>query len=115
FNQMFTAVGGNPSSIFVAQSYDATFALALAIQHAGAADRAKLPASLRAITAPGGTVIRPGQWREAVAALTAGRRISYVGGSGPIEFDANGDVPGNVAQWTIQGGTFVQGPMLSAN
>lgn len=115
FQQMFTAVGGNPSSIFVAQGYDGAFALALAIQHAGSTDRARISASLRAITAQGGTVIRPGQWREAVAALTAGRRITYVGASGPIEFDANGDVPGNVAQWTIQGRTFVQGPILSLN
>ncbi len=115
FQQMFTAVGGNPSSIFVAQGYDGAFALALAIQHAGGTDRARISASLRAITAPGGTVIRPGQWREAVAALTAGRRITYVGASGPIEFDANGDVPGNVAQWTIQVRTFVQGPTLSVN
>lgn len=115
FQQMFTAVGGNPSSIFVAQGYDGAFALALAIQHAGSTDRARVSASLRAITAQGGTVIRPGQWREAVAALTAGRRITYVGASGPIEFDANGDVPGNVAQWTIQGRTFVQGPILSLN
>jgi branched-chain amino acid transport system substrate-binding protein len=115
FQQMFTAVGGNPSSIFVAQGYDGAFALALAIQHAGGTDRARISTSLRAITAPGGTVIRPGQWREAVAALTAGRRITYVGASGPIEFDANGDVPGNVAQWTIQGRTFVQGPILSVN
>jgi branched-chain amino acid transport system substrate-binding protein len=115
FQQMFTAVGGNTSSIFVAQGYDSAFALALAIQHAGATDRSRISASLRAVTAPGGTVIRPGQWREAVAALSAGRRITYVGGSGPIDFDANGDVPGNVAQWNIQGGTFVQGPILSAN
>jgi len=115
FQQMFTAIGQNPASIFVAQGYDGAFALALAIQHAGATDRARISASLRAITAPGGTVIRPGQWREAVAALAAGQRITYVGGSGPIEFDAAGDVPGNVAQWTIQGGTFVQGPILSAN
>jgi branched-chain amino acid transport system substrate-binding protein len=115
FQQMFTAIGQNPASIFVAQGYDGAFALALAIQHAGATDRARISASLRAITAPGGTVIRPGQWREAVAALAAGQRITYVGASGPIEFDAAGDVPGNVAQWTIQGGTFVQGPILSAN
>jgi branched-chain amino acid transport system substrate-binding protein len=115
FNQMFTAIGQNPSAIFVAQAYDAAFALALAIQHSGGTDRARISASLRAVTAPGGTIIRPGQWREAVAALAAGQRITYVGASGPIEFDANGDVPGNVAQWTIQGGTFVQGPILSAN
>ncbi len=61
------------------------------------------------MTQPGGTIIRPGQWRGAVAALAAGQRITYVGASGPIEFDANGDVPGNVAQFTIQGGTFVRG------
>lgn len=115
FQRMFTAAGQNPSAIFVAQAYDATFALALAIQHSGGTDRARISASLRAITAPGGTVIRPGQWREAVAALAAGQRITYVGASGPIEFDAAGDVPGNVAQWTIQGGTFVQGPILTAN
>ncbi|MFN6953836.1 MAG: ABC transporter substrate-binding protein [Acetobacteraceae bacterium] len=115
FQQMFTAIGQNPSAIFVAQAYDAAFALALAIQHSGGTDRARISASLRAVTAPGGTIIRPGQWREAVAALAAGQRITYVGASGPIEFDANGDVPGNVAQWTIQGGTFVQGPIITTN
>jgi branched-chain amino acid transport system substrate-binding protein len=115
FQRMFSAIGQNPASIFVAQAYDATFALALAIQHSGGTDRSRISASLRAVTAPGGTVIRPGQWREAVAALAAGQRITYVGAAGPIEFDANGDVPGNVAQFTIQGGTFVQGPILSAN
>lgn len=115
FNEAFRRVGGNPASIFVAQGYDAAFALALAIQHSGGTDRARISASLRAVTQPGGTIIRPGQWREAVAALAAGQRITYVGASGPIEFDANGDVPGNVAQFTIQGGTFVQGPILSAN
>jgi branched-chain amino acid transport system substrate-binding protein len=115
FQRMFSAIGQNPASIFVAQGYDAAFALALAIQHAGGTDRARISASLRAVTAPGGTVIRPGQWREAVAALAAGQRITYIGASGPLEFDANGDVPGNVAQFTIQGGTFVQGPILSAN
>jgi len=115
FQRMFSAIGQNPASIFVAQGYDAAFALALAIQHSGGTDRARISASLRAVTAPGGTVIRPGQWREAVAALAAGQRITYIGASGPLEFDANGDVPGNVAQFTIQGGTFVQGPILSAN
>ncbi len=42
FNEAFRRVGGNPASIFVAQGYDAAFALALAIQHAGGTDRARI-------------------------------------------------------------------------
>ncbi len=109
FNRDFTAVGGNPASIFVAQGYDATFLLALAIQRAGSTDRAAISRALRQVTAPGGEPIAPGEWSKAVAAMAAGRQVRYMGASGAHEFDENGDVPGVIAEFTIQNNTFTQG------
>ena len=39
-------------------------------------------------------VIRPGEWKKAVAAIAAGEDINYEGASGAIEFDDQGDVAG---------------------
>jgi branched-chain amino acid transport system substrate-binding protein len=114
FNRDLAAVGGNPQSIFVAQGYDATFLLALAIQRAGSTDRAAISRALRAVTAPGGEPIGPGQWAQAVAAMAAGRQIKYAGASGSVDFDENGDVPGVIAEFTVQGNAFVQGQRLRA-
>jgi len=37
-------------------------------------------------------VIRPGQWKEAKAAIAAGKDINYEGAVGNNDFDENGDV-----------------------
>jgi len=34
--------------------------------------------------------------------------LNYDGGSGPVDFDAAGDVRSRVVQWTVQGGQFVE-------
>jgi branched-chain amino acid transport system substrate-binding protein len=112
FNRDFAAVGGNASSIFVAQGYDAAFLLALAIQRAGSTDRAAIARALRQVTAPGGEAIGPGEWKKAVDAMAAGRQIKYAGASGAIDFDANGDVPGVIAEFTIVNNAFAQGQRL---
>ncbi len=114
FNRDFAAVQGNPASIFVAQGYDSTFLLALAIQRAGSTDRAAISRALRQVTAAGGEPIGPGEWRKAVEALAAGRAIKYAGASGSIDFDENGDVPGVIAEFTIQNNSFTQGARLRA-
>ena len=79
---------------FVANSYDAAFMMALAIEAAGTADRSAISAGLRAISGPDGEVIYPGEFTKAKTMLAAGKKINYQGGSGIVDFDEHGDVPG---------------------
>ena len=92
--QAFAAAFESPEAPFVAHGYDIAFLAALAIEKAGSADRGMISAALREVANAPGTVIRPGQWAEAKAAIAAGEDINYEGASGAIEFDANGDVAG---------------------
>ncbi|MCW1949787.1 MAG: ABC transporter substrate-binding protein [Octadecabacter sp.] len=91
---------------FVANGYDATFMMALAIEHAGSDDRATIAESLRAIASGPGEVILPGQWAEAKAILAAGGDINYEGAAGNQDFDENGDVAGNFSKSTIVDGAW---------
>ena len=79
---------------YAAHGYDAAFLMALAIEKAGAADRSKIAAALREVATPPGTVIRPGEWQKAKAAIAAGEDVNYEGASGNVDFDENGDVGG---------------------
>lgn len=82
---------------YVAHAYDAAFLLALAIEAAGSAQPAKVPAGLRAVSGPKGTVVYPGEFAKARALLKQGQRINYDGASGPVDFDAAGDITGRAS------------------
>ena len=91
---MATAAKIKADGPYVAHAYDAAFMMALAIEAAGAADRAKIPAALRRIAGPQGTVIYPGEFAKAKALIKQGTRINYDGASGPVDFDPAGDIAG---------------------
>jgi branched-chain amino acid transport system substrate-binding protein len=94
FAAAFEPTGRDPAGPFIAHGYDAAFLVALAIEQAGAADRAKISEALRAVAGPPGTVNGPGEWAKAKAAIAAGEAIDYQGATGPVDFDENGDVAG---------------------
>jgi branched-chain amino acid transport system substrate-binding protein len=77
--------------------------MALAIEKAGSADRGKIGAALRSVSKAPGTVIRPGEWAKAKAALAAGGDVNYEGASGNVDLDENGDVGGIYSVNTIGG------------
>ncbi len=106
FDAAFKASGGDPSSIFVQQSYDSAFLLALAIEKAGSTDRAKIKDALRAVAGPPGIKIGPGEWKKAVDAIKAGQDIDYEGAAGSHDFDAAGDVAGVIGEYEIVDDTF---------
>lgn len=106
FDSAFKAAGGDPSSIFVQQSYDAAFLLGLAIEKAGSTDRTKIKDALRAVAGPPGMRIGPGEWKKAVDAIKAGQDIDYEGAGGSHNFDSNGDVAGVIGEYEIVGDTF---------
>jgi branched-chain amino acid transport system substrate-binding protein len=104
FAAAFEASGKDPAGPFIANGYDATFLIALAIEKAGVADRAGIGEAPRAVAGPPGTVIRPGQWSEAKEAIAAGEDINYEGASGAVDFDENGDVAGIYQLYTVGAG-----------
>jgi branched-chain amino acid transport system substrate-binding protein len=94
------------SDPFVANGYDATFMMALAIEAAGNDGREGLSEHLRAIASAPGEIILPGQWAEAKAILAAGGDINYEGAAGNQDFDENGDVAGNFSKSVIVDGAW---------
>jgi ABC-type branched-subunit amino acid transport system substrate-binding protein len=81
---------------FDAQQFDATILCYLAAVAAGSTDGQPMADKLVDITAPGGDEFTWQQLPDAIKALQDGDDIDYVGASGPIDMDANGDAAGGV-------------------
>ena len=94
FAEAFAATGLDPAAPYAAHGYDVTFLMALAIEKAGSADRAKIKDALRAVSNGSGEVVRPGEWAKAKALIAEGKEINYEGAVGAVDFDENGDVSG---------------------
>lgn len=92
-----TAAGIKADATYVAHAYDAAFLMALAIEAAGAPDKTKIAAGLRAVSGPEGITVYPGEFSKARGLLKQGVRINYDGASGPVDFDRAGDVTGEVS------------------
>lgn len=95
YKKWLTAAKGaqiNTEEIFVSNAYDAMFVLALAIEKAGSTDRKKIAEALRSVANAPGEIIYPGEFKKAKEILAKGGKIQYVGASGPVDFDENGDV-----------------------
>jgi branched-chain amino acid transport system substrate-binding protein len=62
--------------------------------------------SVREVQNPDGTVIGtgPDEFAKALALIKEGKPIRYVGATGPVVFDANGDVNGAALIWNIKDG-----------
>lgn len=108
YADLATAGGLDPAATFAAQSYDAAFLLALAMEKKGSADRDGMAAALREVASAPGEVILPGEWEKAMKLLADGADINYEGASGQHEFDGNGDVPGIIVEMTVADGAFVE-------
>jgi branched-chain amino acid transport system substrate-binding protein len=102
-----TPAGIDPAGVYVTNSFDSVFLLALAIEKNGKADRDGLAAALREVANAPGETILPGEWSKAVELIKAGTDINYQGASGEIEFDDKGDVAGAIENFAIEGGAIV--------
>jgi branched-chain amino acid transport system substrate-binding protein len=112
FNALAKAGGVDVASTYVPQSYDAAFIIALALEKNGG-KKEGLSQAVRDVSSAPGEVILPGEWAKAVELIKAGTDINYEGASGPVEFDANGDVPGVAIEMTVKGGKFQEvGPIM---
>jgi hypothetical protein len=76
---------------FAAEAFDATILCYLAAVAAGSAEGKEMALMLIDNTAPAGTEYSWQELPDAVEALEAGEDINYMGASGPIDMDENGN------------------------
>ena len=99
--------------------YDAGALLALATVAADISgvegSGANLARIVRAITGPEGEPFPSGVegYKQAIAMYSEGKDLAYVGVTGPIVFDQNGDVSASFAGLRYRGGEFVQEKAIS--
>lgn len=94
--------------------YDSAVVTALAMQQAASLDGPAIRDALRQVQDPAGEVVMPGVEgiKKGLDAIKAGRKVRYVGATGPFAFDKNGDVTGPALIWKIEDGKLVNDKVL---
>ncbi len=107
FNKAWEAKFGQaPNGPGLHTMYDAAAVALLAMEKAGKPDGTAIRDNIREITQGDGEVIYPGPegFKKAKELIKAGKPIRYEGATGPISFDANGDVTGPYLIWGVADG-----------
>ena len=99
---------GEAPSLYAANAYDAAILIFLALEHAKEATRLAVKENLHAVSDGTGEAVYAGSVEElakALQAVRADRKINYEGASGPVDFDARGDIrSGTYVVWRILDG-----------
>lgn len=106
FQQEYQATFKEAPGEFSANSYDAVVLIGLAMAAAGDNTAQAVRDNIRTVSGAGGTAVYAGVQglKKGLALLESGQKISYVGATGPMTFDANGDVSGALLVWRVQDG-----------
>jgi ABC-type branched-subunit amino acid transport system substrate-binding protein len=106
FEEKFKADTKGPG---VHTQYDALMVMALAMNIAPDLSGPSIKDAVRRAHVPGGAAVGtgPAEFKKALELIKAGKPIKYFGATGPIEFDANGDVTGPALVWKIKDGQIV--------
>lgn len=114
FNTEYEAEYGEaPSLPFMTNAYDAVIVAALAAYEAQIADGELTPVAvrdrLRSVAGSPGEKVTPGAegLEQALESLGGGKDIDYVGASGDVDFDANGEVVTPIEIWCYKDGEIV--------
>ncbi|MCS6808931.1 MAG: ABC transporter substrate-binding protein [Bacteroidota bacterium] len=101
---------------YAATSYDAVYVFALAALQANNLTPSEIARHIPRVSSPAkdAVVINVGEFAKAIQAIKNGKPINYEGASGPLEFDAQGDVRhGNYIIWRITKGKFTEAGTIS--
>lgn len=107
FRQEFQKKFGElPTQAYITNAYDGTILVGLAMEYAGQATGTAIRDSIRKVTDPNGTKIYAGvdQLKEAAKLIKEKKPIQYIGASGPLQFDANGDIAAPMVVWSVVDG-----------
>lgn len=91
-------------------NYDAAAVALLAMAAADEVTGTAIRDHVREVTGDEGEEVNTGVegFQKALGLLKEGKKIRYVGATGPIKFDENGDVAGPVLVWTVKDGKLAE-------
>ena len=104
FDQLRERKGGDIDFPLISESFDAAMVVALAIEKADSEEPEAIRDALREVANPPGEAIGPQEIERALEMIRNGQDIDYVGASGEVDFDENGDVTGTIEIWHIADG-----------
>ncbi|MEM7442631.1 MAG: ABC transporter substrate-binding protein [Pseudomonadota bacterium] len=104
------AFDADPNRPGIHVNYDAAAVTLLAMAAASEVTGPEIRDNIRVVTDPNGEEVFPGVegFTRALELIEAGEPIRYVGATGPLSFDVNGDVAGPVLVWTVTDGALAQ-------
>ncbi|MEM6532899.1 MAG: ABC transporter substrate-binding protein [Myxococcota bacterium] len=116
FQTRFRELTGGDPEVNSAHNYDAVYVLAIAAALSDdPTDRSQIAANLASGTSSGMS-FGAEQWADIAAAIAGGATsIDYQGASGPVDFDANGDVFAPYTGWEVRGGQVVSEGCFNAD
>ncbi len=104
FQREFQAKFGTlPTQAYIPNAYDATVLIGLAMQQSRSNKAAAIRDAIRKVTDPKGETIYAGvaELKKAAQLLAQGKSIRYVGATGPLQFDVNGDISAPMQVWSV--------------
>jgi len=116
FNEMYAAeFAGPPDGPGLHSVYDAVAVVLLAMEAADEITGESVRDNIRKVTAEGGEEVYPGPegFKKAKELLAAGKDIRYVGATGALTFDENGDVQAPKMTWKLDGDKNIETSYMS--
>lgn len=111
FNKLFEAeFNGPPNGPGLHSVFDAVTVVLLAMEASKEINGTNIRNNIRKVTDPNGVKVYPGAagMKKAKALLADGKSIRYVGATGPLQFDENGDVSAPKLTWRFEGDSNVE-------
>ena len=116
FNEMFEAhFDGPPNGPGLHAVYDAVTVALLAMEASTEITGENIRDNIRAVTSVNGIEVYPGPdgMRRAKSLIAEGKTIRYVGATGALAFDENGDVQAPKMTWRLDGDENVETGYMS--
>ncbi len=106
FRDAYYAAWNKEPDVYNANAYDALYLAAISMALSTDPNSAAAIKIALGTKTNSGDAVHPGEWSKVLELLPKGT-MDYQGASGPVDFDASGDVEGNVSEWKIEGGAIV--------